>query len=319
MTETILQKNNRVSIIPYDPKYQCFIDHLKVEQTRFWTESAVKGELEKDLAGFKRMPKALQDMLLKVLGFLVASDVLVNDLITDSILDKITIPEITTLLRFEAMMEDIHSVAYGINLAAFVTNDTRYLFNAIENMPTVKAKADYVKKWLNNNNLAEVVVGKIGTEAIMFSASFLIIDILKSLGYELPGTYFNNQEISIDENSHVITMTKVYLILDNKLSAQRVKEILDDALNVEYKFVDDIVPKNLPTIDIHKVKEEVRHCAGLAAAAIGYPELYVNTKSQFDFRKKRDLPSKANFFEAKDLNYQTNIEQGGGVRFDLDI
>ena len=74
------------------------------------------------------------------------------------------------------------------------------LFNAIEEMPAVRKKADWAMKWISHKraSFAERVVAFAAVEGIFFSGSFAAIFWLKSKGL-MPGLTFSNELISRDE------------------------------------------------------------------------------------------------------------------------
>ena len=68
------------------------------------------------------------------------------------------------------------------------------LFNAIENLPAVKKKADWALSWINADNAsyAERVVAFAAVEGIFFSGSFAAIFWMKKRGL-MPGRSKENE------------------------------------------------------------------------------------------------------------------------------
>ena len=75
-----------------------------------------------------------------------------------------------------------------------------FLFNAIETLPCVKAKAEWAMRWMDDDGATygERVVAFAAVEGIFFSGSFAAIFWLKKRGI-MPGLTFSNELISRDE------------------------------------------------------------------------------------------------------------------------
>ena len=58
---------------------------------------------------------------------------------------------------FQIMMENIHSETYSLLIDTYVKDETEKdkLFNAIENFPAIKKKADWALKWIESPSFAE--------------------------------------------------------------------------------------------------------------------------------------------------------------------
>ena len=74
------------------------------------------------------------------------------------------------------------------------------LFEATQNFPCITKKAEWAKKWLNDNrsSFAARLVAFAAIEGIFFSASFASIYWIKKRGL-MPGLTFSNELISRDE------------------------------------------------------------------------------------------------------------------------
>jgi ribonucleoside-diphosphate reductase subunit M2 len=79
------------------------------------------------------------------------------------------------------------------------------MFNAIEEFPFIKKKADWAMRWISdeNSSFAERLVAFAAVEGIFFSGSFASIFWLKSRGV-MPGLAQSNELISRDEVGSLI-------------------------------------------------------------------------------------------------------------------
>ncbi len=61
----------------------------------------------------------------------------------------------------------------------------------------------------------------------------------------MPGLTFSNELISRDEGLHTDFACLIYKHLKNKLSEQKVREIVTEAVEIEKSFVTDAIPVEL--------------------------------------------------------------------------
>merc|ERR1739841_498437 len=117
------------------------------------------------------------------------------------------------------------------------------LFNAIETIPAVQKKAKWALRWINagNASYAERVVAFAAVEGIFFSGSFAAIFWLKKRGL-MPGLTFSNELISRDEGLHTDFACLMYSHLKNKLSEERILEIVCEAVEIEIEFLTEALP-----------------------------------------------------------------------------
>ena len=91
-------------------------------------------------------------------------------------------------------MENIHSETYSILIDTYIddTEEKTFLFKAIDNIPSVKKKAEWAFKWIESSeSFAERMIAFAAIEGIFFSGSFCAIFWLKKRGL-MPGLSFSN-------------------------------------------------------------------------------------------------------------------------------
>lgn len=309
--EPICQKEERSSFFPSMPVFANIVENYRTQMSSFWVDTKIN--FEKDKSTFKHLennrPK-IAKATKNVLAFFAGSDDIVEDIISMSCLKRIKNKEIRVIYNFEAMMEDIHSNTYNANICAIIDDPVERdtLLNVAEHHPCVRAKEEFAKRFITNDNLGETIVGKAATEGILFSSSFAYIDWMKFDGIELDGTFEANEEISRDEARHCETSYQIYKHLVNRPTAQRVKEILDLAEEVELSFVRETVGDiNEALMNYDNMRKHVVCAKYNVAVGLGYPDLYNQQLSPFPFMTKRTLTNKTNFFEKRSNEY-TKLE-----------
>ena len=145
-------------------------------------------------------------------------------------------------------MENIHSETYSLLIDTLLSQDPEeknFLFDAIHTIQSVKLKADWALKWINSSeNFAERLVAFAAVEGIFFSGSFCAVFWLKKRGL-MPGLTFSNELISRDEGMHTDFACLLYKHLINKLSPERLTQIIREAVEVEKTFVTQSLPVEL--------------------------------------------------------------------------
>lgn len=156
-------------------------------------------------------------------------------------------PEARCFYGFQMMMENIHSETYSLLIDTYINdNDEKeYLFKAMENIAVVQRKAEWALRWIgSDNSFAERLVAFAAVEGIFFSGSFCAIFWMKKRGL-MPGLTFSNELISRDEGLHTDFACLLYKHLNNKISNERILEIITNAVIIELEFVSDSLPVEL--------------------------------------------------------------------------
>lgn len=109
----------------------------------------------------------------------------------------------------------------------------------------MELKANWSLKWIESNNcFAERLIAFAAIEGIFFSGSFCAIFWIKKRGL-MPGLTFSNELISRDEGMHTDFACLLYKHLQNKLSNERIIQIIDEAVQIEMNFVTESLPVEL--------------------------------------------------------------------------
>ena len=177
------------------------------------------------------------------------------------------------------------------------------MFNAIETFETVKKKADWAMRWIDNGSYAERLISFAAVEGIFFSGSFCSIFWLKKRGL-MPGLTFSNELISRDEGLHCDFACMLYNNhLVNKLPKEQVQKIIADAVEIEKEFVTESLPVRLIGMNSDLMSQYIEFVADRLLTELGNDKIY-NTSNHFDFMDMINLQGKTNFFEKRVGEYQ---------------
>ena len=303
--EQILQKSNSRFVLFPIKNDDMFLMYKKAEAS-FWTAEEV--DLTKDSREFEKLSANEQHFISHVLAFFAASDGIVNENLAMNFYSEVTCCEARCFYGFQIAIENIHSEVYSLLIDTLISHDTKKteLFSAIETIPCIQEKANWALKWCAKEyaSFAERLVAFAIVEGIFFSGSFCAIFWLKKRGI-MPGLTFSNELISRDEGLHCDFACLLYSKLLNKLSISKIYEIVDEAVDIECKFIKDALPVELIGMNSGLMCDYIKFCADRLLQSLNYEKKY-NTLNPFDWMESISLQGKTNFFEKNVSEYAIN-------------
>ena len=203
------------------------------------------------------------------------------------------------------MMENIHSETYSILIDTYIDDaaEKQFLFEAVNNIPSVQMKANWAFKWIESSQcFAERMIAFAAIEGIFFSGSFCAIFWLKKRGL-MPGLTFSNELISRDEGMHTDFACLLYKHINNKITNERIIEIIDEAVEIEQHFVTESLPVELIGMNSTLMNQYIKFIADRLLFQLGVPKKY-NVENPFEWMDMISLQGKTNFFEKRVGDYQ---------------
>ena len=301
--EPILQENkDRFVIFPI--QHHDLWEWYKKSEASIWTAEEI--DLQQDITDWTEKLNEDERYFIKhVLAFFAASDGIVNENLAENFVNEVQYSEAKFFYGFQIMMENIHSETYSLLIDTYVKDEKEKanLFNAIETFPAIKKKADWALKWIESPSFAERLIAFAAVEGIFFSGSFCSIFWLKKRGL-MPGLTFSNELISRDEGMHcdfAVHLHEHHLV--NKVSKERIKEIIVDALNIEREFITESLPASLIGMNANLMSQYLEFVTDCLLDDLGCEKVY-NTANPFDFMDMISLQGKTNFFEKRVGDYQ---------------
>lgn len=297
----LIADNTRFIQLPI--KYPKLQDMYDIAEACFW--SAKEIDYSADLEDWEKLTNDERFFIENILAFFAGSDGIVLENLMKNFCFEVKISEARNFYAFQAMIENVHGLVYALLLDTFVKDQKRKdeLFNAIETIPAVERKANWALKWLNiNNPFEERLLAFIFVEGIFFSASFCSIFWLKSRNKMTKALAKSNELISRDENLHQEFGILLYEHLNNKVSQERVEEILREAVDIEIEFITESIPCRMIGMNSDLMTSYVQYVSDRILEKLGFNKLY-NAINPFDFMNSFSLEGKTNFFEAKVTQY----------------
>lgn len=301
--EHILTENpDRFVLFPI--KYHRIWEMYKNAEQSFWTAEEI--DLSDDLSDWNNKLNDDEKHYIKnVLAFFAASDGIVNENLAENFIAEVQYTEAKFFYGFQIMMENIHSETYSLLIDTYIKDDNEknHLFNAIETVPSVKKKADWALKWVESESFAERLIAFAAVEGIFFSGSFCSIFWLKKRGL-MPGLSFSNELISRDEGLHCRFAVLLHNEhITNKVSQERIKQIICEAVEIEKEFVTESLPVSLIGMNAKLMSQYIEYVADYWLVELGCSKAY-NSENPFDFMDMISLQGKTNFFENRVSEYQ---------------
>ena len=216
-------------------------------------------------------------------------------------MSEVQLSEARAFYGFQIAMENIHSEMYSLLIETYIQNpkEKAKYFNALENFPCIKSKADWAIKWIEdiNSSFATRLIAFACVEGIFFSGAFCSIYWLKKRGL-MPGLTFSNELISRDEALHTEFAVLLYSKLNKKLTKEEIHEIIKEAVIIEKEFIISALPCRLIGMNHNLMSTYIEFVADRLCLQLGYPKIY-DSKNPFDFMEMISIEGKTNFFEKR--------------------
>lgn len=301
--EEPILKENKDRFVLFPIRHHDIWKFYKQAEASFWTAEEI--DLSHDLRDWANLNDGERHFITHVLAFFAASDGIVNENLAEHFVGEVQYTEAKFFYGFQIAIENIHSETYSLLIDTYVKDprEKDRLFHAIETMDCVKKKADWALRWIDKGNFQERLIAFAAVEGIFFSGSFCSIFWLKKRGL-MPGLSFSNELISRDEGLHCDFACHLYTKhVVNKLSEERIIEIIRDAVAIEQEFVTDAIPVNLIGMNAQLMRQYIEFVADRLLNELIGRKIYGVT-NPFDFMEMISLRGKTNFFEKRVAEYQ---------------
>ena len=315
--EPLLTENeNRYVMFP-------IVDHdiwkmYKKQMDCFWRTEEI--DLSKDVKDWPTLTHKEQYFIKMILAFFAASDGIVLENLGQRFMTEVQLSEARAAYGFQIMMENIHSETYSLLIDTLVKEEREKtkLFEALNNFPCIKKKADWAIKWINDkrSSFATRLIAFACVEGIFFSGAFCAIYWLKKRGL-MPGLTFSNELISRDEGMHTDFAILLFSKLEKKPKKNKILEIFKDAVEIEKEFICKALPCKLIGMNAKLMSQYIEFVADRLLIQLGYNKFY-NSSNPFDFMEMISLEGKTNLFEKRVGEYSLSSGEKSDDTFNMD-
>ncbi len=318
-------------------RYPVFFDMYKDSIKNTWTVDEI--DFSDDLVDLdRRLMPAEKHMISRLVAFFATGDSIVSNNLVLNLYKHINSPEARLFLSRQLFEEALHVQFYLTLLDNYIPDmeEREAAFSAVENIPSIKAKADFCFKWMDSvDKLDEITTAEerkrflmnlicfaTCIEGLFFFAAFAYVYFLRSKGL-LNGLADGTNWVFRDESCHMNFALEVVNtirieepeLFDDQLEAD-IRAMLRDAVGCEYLFAADVLADGVPGMSLGDTREYLQYVADTRLHLLGYQSEF-GSKNPFSFMELQDVQGLSNFFERTVSSYQTGIE--GNVSFDEDF
>lgn len=319
-------------LVPF--KYHWAWDKYLSGCANHWMPQEVS--MSRDIAQWKDSTALTEDERLIVkrnLGFFTTADSLAANNIVLGTYRHITAPECRQYLLRQGFEEAIHTHAYQYIVESLGLDEAE-VFNAYQEIPSIKAKDDFLIPFINTLTdpafktgtpeadqqlLRSLIVFACIMEGLFFYVGFVQILALGRQN-KMQGAAEQYQYILRDESMHcnfgidVINTIK----LENphlwtSAFKDEIKSLMQHGVELEYQYAEATMPRGVLGLNSTMFKEYLRFIANRRCQQIGLEALYPSAGNPFPWMSEMiDLKKEKNFFETRVTEYQT----GGALSWD---
>ena len=315
--QDVLLSDDQNRYVMFPIKDQTVWEMYKNALDSFWRCEEV--DLSKDMVDWGKLSDNEKHFISMILAFFAASDGIVLENFAQRFMSDVQLSEARAFYGFQIAMENIHSEMYSLLIDTYISKseEKSKLFNALDNFPCIKKKADWAIKWMNDkrSSFATRCVAFACVEGIFFSGAFCSIYWLKKRGL-MPGLTFSNELISRDEALHTEFAVLLYKNYCNKLPKQKIYEIIKEAVDIEKEFICDALPCKLIGMNSKLMSTYIEFVADRLLSQLGYPKFF-NVTCPFDFMELISIEGKTNFFERRVGEYALANKEKSKEIFDF--
>ena len=297
----LLPENARYTVFPI--KHHNIWEMYKKMQAAFWTSEEI--DWSKDKYDFKKLNENEQRFIKYVLAFFSASDTIVNINLGERLSQDVQPLEAKIVYQFQMMIENVHAETYALQIDNIIDDNVEKeaILNAIETVPCIKVKTDWMLKWVTSeDSFATRLVAQAIAEGLFFSGSFCAIFWLKQKNV-MPGLISSNELIARDEGMHCDYSIMLYHMLESKLDQSKVHNMFKEAVETEKIFICDSLPCSLLGMNADLMEQYIKFVADQLIVKLGYEKIW-KVDNPFTWMEAISIEGKTNFFEHRPTQYQ---------------
>lgn len=315
-------------------KYPVFYEMYKNAIKNTWTVDEV--DFSKDTNDLKtRMNEGERHLINRLVAFFATGDSIVGNNLVLNLYKHVNSPEARLYLSRQLFEEALHVQFYLTLLDTYIPNheERAQAFAAIDNIPSIKAKADFCFKWMDSINeldeirtvedrrkfLMNMICFATCIEGLFFFGAFAYVYYLRSKGL-LDGLASGTNWVFRDESAHINFAMEVVNVARREdptiftpQMGDMVTRMIEEAIECEMQFADDVLEAGIAGLSKKDMRTYLESVADQRLKALSIPPRY-GSKNPFPFMELQDVQELTNFFERKVSAYQVGVS--GDVTFD---
>jgi ribonucleoside-diphosphate reductase beta chain len=336
-TKNLLDPGFELTLRPM--RYPDFYDRYRDAIKNTWTVEEV--DLHSDVADLAKLSPGEQHMIGRLVAFFATGDSIVANNLVLTLYKHINSPEARLYLSRQLFEEAVHVQFYLTLLDTYLPDpdDRAAAFAAVENIPSIREKAQFCFKWMaaldgeggvekidqleskadRRRFLLNLICFAACIEGLFFYGAFAYVYWFRSRGL-LHGLATGTNWVFRDETMHmnfafevVDTVRAEEPDLFDEALEQQVTDMLKEAVEAELQFGRDLCGEGLPGMNTESMREYLQCVADQRLQRLGFAPVY-GSQNPFSFMELQNVQELTNFFERRASAYQTAVE--GSVSFD---
>lgn len=314
-------------------RYPDFFERYKDAIKNTWTIDEV--DFSTDLTDLRtRVTPAERHLIHRLVAFFATGDSIVGNNLVLNLYRHVNAPEARMYLSRQLYEEALHVQFYLTLLDNYLPDmaEREAAFAAIDNIPSIKRKADFCFKWIDSIEgldqletradrrafLLNLVCFAACIEGLFFFAAFAYVYFLRSKGL-LHGLATGTNWVFRDESAHMAFAFRVIDtirreepdLFDASFEA-RILAMLREAVECETAFAEDVLGMGVAGLSLTDLRSYLEYVADRRLEALGIAPVY-GARNPFAFMDLQDVQELTNFFERRVSAYQLGVT--GAVAF----
>ncbi len=315
-------------------KYPVFYEMYKDAIKNTWTVDEV--DFSKDVSDLtNKMSPAERHLINRLVAFFATGDSIVGNNLVLNLYKHVNSPEARLYLSRQLFEEALHVQFYLTLLDTYIPNhdERAKAFAAIDNIPSIKKKAEFCFKWMDSINevneinsledrrkfLMNLICFATCIEGLFFFGAFAYVYYLRSKGL-LDGLASGTNWVFRDESAHInfaLEVVETARKEDPEIFTPQMNDMItlmiEEAVECEMAFAEDVLEQGIAGLSMKDMRQYLEFVADSRLEALNIEKRY-NSKNPFDFMELQDVQELTNFFERKVSAYQVGVT--GDVSFD---
>ncbi len=293
-------------------------------------------QMSRDIALWKDPNGLTEDerrLIKRNLGFFVTADSLAANNIVLGTYRHITAPECRQYLLRQAFEEAIHTHAYQY-IVESLGLDEGEVFNAYHEIASIRDKDEFLIPFIDTLTDPHFTTGTPENDRKLLKSLIVFACIMEGLFFyvgfaqilalgrqnKMTGAAEQYQYILRDESMHcnfgIDLINQIKMENPHLWTAElreEVRGIMRTAVDLEYRYAEDTMPRGVLGLNAPMFKEYLRYIANRRCQQIGLDPMFEGATNPFPWMSEMiDLKKERNFFETRVIEYQT----GGALSWD---
>jgi ribonucleoside-diphosphate reductase beta chain len=315
-------------------RYPSFFERYRDSIRNTWTVEEI--DLAPDVQDLAlKLGPAERHLVQRLVAFFATGDSIVANNLVLNLYRHINAPEARMYLSRQLYEEALHVQFYLTLLDTYLPDpaDRVRAFTAVENIPSIRAKADFCFKWMDRLEaldhldsaadrrrfLLNLACFATCIEGLFFFAAFAYVYYLRSRGL-LHGLASGTNWVFRDESAHMAFAMDVLRTAREEepdlCDAEWLRDVdamLDEAVDVECAFAEDVLAGGMAGLSLRDMRQYLQYVADQRRIQLGLSPK-TGARNPFPFMDLQDVQELTNFFERRVSAYQVGVE--GSVAFD---